>query len=437
MFRCCFSKNLKVYQKASWKKLIVSFISKTLILSILAIFAVLLINPAPSFAQQKFDSQELGFGVPDIAVTPTSGPPGTEIHISIKNMPPPTSGNDPRIEFFVYLPFVSAIGSNVPNNCNGEHCIPVYSFDDINKDKVAPKTITFSLFSTHNPKPTVQNGLMESVCDVKINGKTIERYSTVCINKDQPVGDYEIKFAWGIQSASVFDIKKTVIFTVTESLASKKELVKNPNDIILDKFKNGEITEEEFEKQLTDRGYDAQGIRQAKAILGKLPHQQGSFSPEQKQIVEEGVKKAEEQAGKMEVLAGKTEEKKNGGCLIATATYGSELSSQVQLLREIRDNVVFSTGSGIAFMDGFNQFYYSFSPTIADWERQSPIFKEIVKATITPMLSTLPILNYVNIDSEQEMLGYGIGIILLNVGMYFVTPAIVIIKVRQHVKAKQ
>ncbi len=40
----------------------------------------------------------------------------------------------------------------------------------------------------------------------------------------------------------------------------------------------------------------------------------------------------------------------------------------------------------------------------ADWERQNPIFKETVKITITPILSTPSILNYANIDSEQEIL---------------------------------
>ena len=118
------------------------------------------------------------------------------------------------------------------------------------------------------------------------------------------------------------------------------------------------------------------------------------------------------------------------GCLIATAAFGSELAPQVQLLREVRDNVVFGTSSGTAFMSAFNTAYYSFSPTVADWERQSPAFKELVKTAITPMLSTLSILNYVDIDSEQEMLGYGVGIILLNIGMYFVAPALVIVKLR-------
>jgi hypothetical protein len=124
------------------------------------------------------------------------------------------------------------------------------------------------------------------------------------------------------------------------------------------------------------------------------------------------------------------------GCLIATAAFGSELAPQVQLLREVRDNVLFGTSSGTSFMTGFNSVYYSFSPTVADWERNNPVFKEVVKTAITPMLSTLSILNYVDIDSEQEMLGYGVGIILLNIGMYFVAPAIAIVKLRGIISKK-
>lgn len=118
------------------------------------------------------------------------------------------------------------------------------------------------------------------------------------------------------------------------------------------------------------------------------------------------------------------------GCLIATATYGTELAPQVQLLREIRDDSLLGTSSGTAFLAGFNEFYYTFSPTISDWERTSPEFREVVKLILTPLLSTLSILHHVNIDSEQEMLGYGIGIILLNAGIYFAIPALVIIKLR-------
>jgi len=124
-------------------------------------------------------------------------------------------------------------------------------------------------------------------------------------------------------------------------------------------------------------------------------------------------------------------DEKGGGCLIATAAYGTEMAPQVQMLREVRDNVLFGTSSGTAFMAGFNSFYYSFSPSVANLERQNPAFKEAVKVALTPMLSTLSILSYVDIDSESEMLGYGIGIILLNAGMYLVAPALAVVAVRK------
>ena len=124
------------------------------------------------------------------------------------------------------------------------------------------------------------------------------------------------------------------------------------------------------------------------------------------------------------------EKSNGGGCLIATTVFGSELAPQVQQLRELRDNTVLQTESGSAFMAGFNQFYYSFSPAVADYERENPAFKEAVKLTLTPLLTSLTLLQYADIDSESEMLGYGIGVILLNIGMYFVAPAVVIFKIK-------
>ena len=123
--------------------------------------------------------------------------------------------------------------------------------------------------------------------------------------------------------------------------------------------------------------------------------------------------------------------KESGGCLIATATYGSELAPQVQQLRELRDNSLLQTESGTQFMGMFNDVYYSFSPIIADYERENPVFREMVKIAITPMISSLSILNYVDMDSEVEVLGYGISLILLNMGMYLGIPAIVIVGIKK------
>ena len=126
-----------------------------------------------------------------------------------------------------------------------------------------------------------------------------------------------------------------------------------------------------------------------------------------------------------------TEVTDGGGCLIATAAFGSEMAPQVQFLREIRDNTVLQTESGSAFMTGFNQFYYSFSPAIADYERENIVFKEAVKLTLTPLLTSLTLLQYADIDTEYEMLGYGISIMLLNIGIYFIAPAVLIMKVKK------
>ena len=119
------------------------------------------------------------------------------------------------------------------------------------------------------------------------------------------------------------------------------------------------------------------------------------------------------------------------GCLIATATFGSELAPQVQMLREIRDNSLLETNSGAAFMGGFNAIYYSFAPTVAQWENENPVFKETVRIVITPLISSLSLLNYVDMDSEAEVLGYGISLILLNIGMYVGIPAAVIVGIRK------
>ena len=126
-----------------------------------------------------------------------------------------------------------------------------------------------------------------------------------------------------------------------------------------------------------------------------------------------------------------------GGCLIATAAFGSEMAPQVQLLREIRDNTVLQTESGALFMTSFNQFYYSFSPVIADYERENYTFKEAVKLALTPILTSLTLLQYADIDSEAEMLGYGIGIIILNIGLYIVAPVVLIMKITKRVNMEK
>ena len=151
------------------------------------------------------------------------------------------------------------------------------------------------------------------------------------------------------------------------------------------------------------------------------------------EVVDEPVKVEEvmknlavvEQVVEEPVAAPQESSEEGGGCLIATAAYGSELAPQVQMLREIRDNQLMNTESGSAFMTSFNEAYYSFSPYIADMEREHPMFKETVKLAITPMISTLSLME--SAETESEVLGLGLSVIALNLGMYIGLPAFGII----------
>ena len=125
-----------------------------------------------------------------------------------------------------------------------------------------------------------------------------------------------------------------------------------------------------------------------------------------------------------------TSSKEGGGCLIATATYGSEMALEVQQLRELRDNQLLQTESGTSFMNTFNDIYYSFSPIIADYERENPLFKEAVKIAITPMISSLSLME--NANSESEVISLGLSVIMLNIGMYLGVPAVVIVGIRKN-----
>jgi hypothetical protein len=80
-------------------------------------------------------------------------------------------------------------------------------------------------------------------------------------------------------------------------------------------------------------------------------------------------------------------------------------------------------------MTMFNDVYYSFSPIVADYERENPLFKEAVKIAITPMISSLSLME--NANSESEVISLGLSVIMLNIGMYLGVPSVVVIGIRK------
>ena len=121
-----------------------------------------------------------------------------------------------------------------------------------------------------------------------------------------------------------------------------------------------------------------------------------------------------------------------GGCLIATAAFGSEMAPQVQSLREVRDNIILETESGKTFMTSFNHVYYAFSPAMADLERKDPMVRDTVRAVITPMIASLTIFENIEINSEVDVITYGVLVILANIIMYVGTPLIALYILKQY-----
>ena len=76
-------------------------------------------------------------------------------------------------------------------------------------------------------------------------------------------------------------------------------------------------------------------------------------------------------------------------CIIATATYGSELSPEVQFLRGFRDGTVMSTFAGSEFMKVFNAWYYSFSPYIAQFIASNAFARAVMKVLLYPLIGIL------------------------------------------------
>ena len=112
-----------------------------------------------------------------------------------------------------------------------------------------------------------------------------------------------------------------------------------------------------------------------------------------------------------------------GGCLIATAAHGTELAPQVQALREYRDETLMSTGHGRAIVPAFSAAYYSFSPHVADLEREHPAIRQAVAALIAPLLYALQAAALADHGSDESVLAHGAAAALLAAGLYAGVPA--------------
>lgn len=138
-------------------------------------------------------------------------------------------------------------------------------------------------------------------------------------------------------------------------------------------------------------------------------------------------------SGRIEHYTELTVTVKASRCLIVTATYGSELSWQVVMLRRFRDEKVMSTRSGRAFMSVFNMVYYSFSPQVSQFISKHGNLRSIVKVLISPLIYILRLSEYVAsklwANPELAVIVSGIVASMLIGLVYFTLPAFILVRI--------
>ncbi len=118
--------------------------------------------------------------------------------------------------------------------------------------------------------------------------------------------------------------------------------------------------------------------------------------------------------------------------MIATATYGSELSDEVQFLRNFRDKSILRTGTGSNFMIAFNAWYYSFSPYVAEFIREHSLARTAAKFMLYPLMGILELgaaafyLFPTNLEAGAVVSGFLISALI---GIVYLTPLITVAKV--------
>jgi len=250
--------------------------SAIFILSVVLISATFTYQTPPSYAASEYNSDLQGLMIPKIKMQPNSGPPGTEIKITVSNFIQVPENTDPRMEFFMTLPFFE-FGGNVASNCDGGYCHAVYSFDEIQNGNLASKEITFTLFSEQNSEPTTVQGNLVSDCDVRVNDEIVKSFGYACNGKDVASGEYEINFGWGIQMSDRFDWSESLTFTVTEPAPARESHLPGRTadfsiadiNLLFTQYENDLVSAAEFEQKLKSVGWDDRAIHRAFVSLNQ------------------------------------------------------------------------------------------------------------------------------------------------------------------------
>ena len=306
----------------------------------------------------------------------------------------------------------------------------------VNRGEAASFTITVTLTSgSPNPVSLTLEGLPAGSYSFSPAAVTPTGTSTLTIDTSGLEGTYNI-----VVKGSWSGVEKTVPITLTvESFDFKISIT--PATIEL---KQGETATLIVELELASGTPRPVSL----SLTGLPPEASYSFSPQE--VTPPGTSTLTISAGPtkgtftilvkgsgdgVEKTATATVTIKEKLCVIATATYGSELAGEVQLLRGFRDNIVLSTVSGSAFYVAFDAFYYSWSPAVASYIHSHPEVKPIFKAALYPLIGALKVATIIAsplVRLNLELAVYVAGTLASAlIGLAYLTPIVYLVSRRK------
>ena len=120
-----------------------------------------------------------------------------------------------------------------------------------------------------------------------------------------------------------------------------------------------------------------------------------------------------------------------GPCIIATATYGSPLASEVVFMRSVRDDLIGSSPTGSVLVKWWNSFYYSWSPPVAHAIAGSDQLKTLFSALLSPLLGSMHVVagvyeSWAWLNPDLAAVASFLVAAALSVSIYILLPAVAI-----------
>jgi hypothetical protein len=114
-------------------------------------------------------------------------------------------------------------------------------------------------------------------------------------------------------------------------------------------------------------------------------------------------------------------------CIIATAAYGSPMDPEVAYMRNVRDNMIGSTPIGKTLVTGFNTFYYSWSPPVAQWIADSEGLRTTFRVLLLPISAAVHSAEivYTTVSPFSQTTASVTAFLLaaaISIGTYIITP---------------